>query len=1111
MYPSPGSVITPGGSGTGPDNDPDNPVAKPWSDKEIADGIQQLEDHANDPKNATDKKVTAGQAEAQAGSDTTGGSSSASLPGEKFSYNPKRASGRRINLSRRQKVAFGAAGFIGGGIIFATIPLLAPLKLMQFGNLIRSTHFFSNEDFAEDRNGKFFTQFIRRGSVQGTRLGAISNKVAASWETSLADKSGARMLYDGAGSFAGVEIIDEQKARSSGLLDSLDDSDGLTQETGLTNRLNAGKDGAGDVGTDSRRRYIISSDNVRDDLFQRRGRSMINNLVDSAGNGRVSAFVGTRVLKKLSAVNFHPIEKLQRNAIGSGVDRWYEYKERRAEKHTADTKTGTDPPNLDVRESELDADGNEIDPDPENVRADLDETIDKTQKPDADLDVIKNDLLRNLKRGTGAAAVVAVVCAVKNFGESAAAQKISDTMQIASRIGFEHIAIASQLLTLQDLSWEEIRYFWDLMTDQEGNDVFASVTAQGAMGKTNGNMSYENNPEIDANLIINAYKSPFIFSVLSANPLISAACTIQDGVIGAITGIPGIKQITDAVGGIQNAVLNGALGAFGYSMEELIGMAIGFVNGSGINPLPEGLERGNIAMYGGLYASNTDIHAKGGSVLSPTEVAELEEYQAVKEADEKREKSLFARLLDLTDDKSVVAQAIINSPNSHKEASYAFFKSLNPVANVSKISDSMTASASASTNTFDYGVPKFGFSLAEKNDEAIADPIENAEFVEANFKRLNDKYGECFPSKFDDDINLTIPSLDENPVNQFTISDTCQSYMDGTGLTAEENEEFLRFRVYLYDTVSMISLACVEGDGQACDTVAANNAPINSGSQSGGGNTGQQISDFTGPVIDCNGDPREQVFIREVNNQLNWSTITPTGVIGTDSGGNDIPVYIRDACAGQTEVRTIVIASGIHGLENGGQRVAWELLFNTQLPADVRVIAIPEVSPWATANQSRTNANGVNLNRNFDYEWGTKARDNPNPGDGNYRGPSAASEPETQALQSFLENLGRTSFLASYHSNLNYVASSGPNQKANEAIEQRYFELALPYNIPNRDGNSWRTADESGTGFLEGWYNYKTGTPSFLLELTDSAKTTTEYTKGHAEAIKQMLEEGVIR
>ncbi|GGP68409.1 zinc carboxypeptidase [Streptomyces abikoensis] len=63
-----------------------------------------------------------------------------------------------------------------------------------------------------------------------------------------------------------------------------------------------------------------------------------------------------------------------------------------------------------------------------------------------------------------------------------------------------------------------------------------------------------------------------------------------------------------------------------------------------------------------------------------------------------------------------------------------------------------------------------------------------------------------------------------------------------------------------------------------------------------------------------------------------------------------------------------------------------------------------------------TPADGVDLNRNFPYKWGyDNEGSSPRPASGTYRGPAAASEPETKALDSF-EKEHRFTYAINYHS-----------------------------------------------------------------------------------------------
>jgi hypothetical protein len=266
----------------------------------------------------------------------------------------------------------------------------------------------------------------------------------------------------------------------------------------------------------------------------------------------------------------------------------------------------------------------------------------------------------------------------------------------------------------------------------------------------------------------------------------------------------------------------------------------------------------------------------------------------------------------------------------------------------------------------------------------------------------------------------------------------------------------------------------------------------------GRGNTGQTIAGFKGPVIPCEGQPRQ---IQRIGDRASWSGIEPTGVIGVNSAGQNIDVYVRDGCSGQAKIRTIVIGASIHGSENAGQVVAQELLFNKNLPPDVRVIVIPEINKAGVTGKSpapRFNARGVNLNRNFDYRWNL-ATPSSIDNTGNYKGTGPASEPETQAIQNFLTNLGRSNLVISYHDNINWVAPSGPNASTTLPIARQYSLSAQIPLLPNN----------SGYGFFEAWYASKTGTPALLVELTNDSSAA--YLNRHADAVVDLLKGNLVK
>ena len=91
------------------------------------------------------------------------------------------------------------------------------------------------------------------------------------------------------------------------------------------------------------------------------------------------------------------------------------------------------------------------------------------------------------------------------------------------------------------------------------------------------------------------------------------------------------------------------------------------------------------------------------------------------------------------------------------------------------------------------------------------------------------------------------------------------------------------------------------------------------------------------------------------------------------------------------------------------------------------------MNPDGVANDTRTNANGVDLNRNFPYNWGPIAE----PGDWQYAGPAAASEPETRAAVELISAL-HPDLVIWYHQD---AYSIGPGQGRDGAIRARYAEL----------------------------------------------------------------------
>jgi protein MpaA len=156
--------------------------------------------------------------------------------------------------------------------------------------------------------------------------------------------------------------------------------------------------------------------------------------------------------------------------------------------------------------------------------------------------------------------------------------------------------------------------------------------------------------------------------------------------------------------------------------------------------------------------------------------------------------------------------------------------------------------------------------------------------------------------------------------------------------------------------------------------------------------------------------------------------VVETRQLGTSVQGQPITAIRRGTPGG-----TVVLIIGvIHGNEAAGHAIADDLQ-TLAVPADVDLWIVPSMNPDGELANVRHNANGVDLNRNFPYNWGPIGV----VGDSQYAGPSAASEPETQEMVSFMSEI-QPDLTIWYHQDLYRIS---PGEGAEAVIRARYAAL----------------------------------------------------------------------
>ena len=166
----------------------------------------------------------------------------------------------------------------------------------------------------------------------------------------------------------------------------------------------------------------------------------------------------------------------------------------------------------------------------------------------------------------------------------------------------------------------------------------------------------------------------------------------------------------------------------------------------------------------------------------------------------------------------------------------------------------------------------------------------------------------------------------------------------------------------------------------------------------------------------------------------------------------------------RARVKLLVVGS-VHGNERAGETVV-EHLSRVQPPRGTSLWLIEQANPDGAAARTRHNANGVDLNRNFPYRW--------RPQDGVYEsGTGPASEPETQALQRFVER-ERPRVTLWYHQALRMVVKS----TGDPVLERRYSRAS---GLPRRRLPAYH-------GTATSWQNTTfEGDSAFVVELPGGA------------------------
>lgn len=727
--------------------------------------------------------------------------------GKGFTGGPHASPGRVsriVSLFARNKKKT-AGGLIGGGVIGGGIFLFSfiqgPLQFIHFSSLLQQFHLRSNENFGDERSLRSVIYSLSGAGERG-RLGFIGNKAADRFEKRLLDRHGVRFIYydNVGGRWAGLEIVDRRKAGNitKQFLQGVDGSElkRVRDIEGL------GVRGGKNRSLDSNREIIYLTPGKVSFFAKRNGFKIV---AKNLGLSKIGTAVASRLGTKRVGLRFHYLtgakaksderadkreKRRQKEAFINNLRSGYE------EEILEGVRTGGVEPG-----ASKDPEGNDIeDPDNNEVAGETKEIIDQFKR---------SGIVRTT---TGSVAVVGIMCAAKGLGNNVEEYKYQNNALPMMRMGWSIISMGDQVKSGDDVSFDELEAYNESFYDERTKTSWTNARSiQAELGKKN-----PQGPDLPEEAKLkNIQDKPKFFAALDGVPLLSTTCSGFDKVLG----LPIIKQVGDIASEAIVGAIDLVANRFDTSVDEAIEALVAAISGKSVDPEAKGAEFGNLANTGAFLASNDQALSMGGRPLSNQEVAQIKAEEKIFDKQGERAKSIAERYFNPYNSHSLVANVVANTPRVKQLVNSFFVSPLKSLASIfSKPLLDFLPKTSAYTGNYDYGIPKYGFSLDERSSDTFENPYENAAIVEPRLIELNKKYGECFSMEVVPEGSNSYRLESGDAVNVFEIEKD-----DDKRKKCIENPDpmLVRYRFYLADAVTAKSLACFEDDEQACAELGA--------------------------------------------------------------------------------------------------------------------------------------------------------------------------------------------------------------------------------------------------------------------------------------------------
>jgi murein DD-endopeptidase MepM/ murein hydrolase activator NlpD len=676
---------------------------------------------------------------------------------------------------RRSAITGGIAGTVLGGFLFAGTILSGPAQLIHLAHILQSP--FGNEQSASDgRTGKLI-RWAKTRDYGETRLGLLGSRINKRVQADFAER-GVSFTSDQFGLIRTVSVDATKDPRYQN----------MTPEEARA--AIAADNGLSSVNQISENKYAF---NIGDSKITAQ-RAVIKNFVREQGYGKIMSAIKFRQLTKYFNVPswLHPL-----NRTAAEVD-----------KKLANTDFVKN-----------------------YIKKQTDKLTARSEAAKARNAVVKEKL-----KGTAGVAGAfltgaAVICVAKDIAHQIPILNYDNKVAPAIQSGVSLMSVGEDMAygsqNGSTPSMKEAGAIVSGFTDANGNSLWESAplnSMQGLPGGTDLNQSDKQAFSPNSN---SAQLEAGIDSVGGAE-----LCSNFGQVL---TGVAAIALLAAGPAGWVVTGLKTAASV--AAITAVTSLAPKLLADSSPNGTPhEGPNGGSIDAYGVREAANTAYRNDGGVSMDPGQTAVLDSQQQAEKQAKNKSESIATRLLDPYNENSPVGHALNQLTPSYSHNIATIASSLPKIgtgifSNLSSILMPKAHAATADTS-YDWPFPEYAFSQNEL--DAVDNPYDNGQAV----AQLLDSQGPdspyvsrahaCFGvklSKGADGLWDAIADSDTNPATNEYISANCK----------DSDPNWLKVRMFVFDTRTATALDCYEGSGDSCQTLGTStgNASASAGSSIG--------------------------------------------------------------------------------------------------------------------------------------------------------------------------------------------------------------------------------------------------------------------------------------